>query len=47
LLTEKVRNGEIKYTETVAQGLDNAEAAFIGLLGGANLGKQLVRVADY
>ena len=47
LLTEKVLSGEVKYTETVAQGLDNAEAAFIGLLAGANLGKQLVHVADY
>jgi len=47
LLTEKVLSGEVKYTETVARGLDNAEAAFIGLLAGANLGKQLVHVADY
>ncbi|MGB1867946.1 MAG: NADP-dependent oxidoreductase [Porticoccaceae bacterium] len=45
LLTDKVLNGEIKYRETIAQGLDSAEAAFIGMLSGANLGKQLVKVA--
>jgi len=37
--------GRLKYRETVAQGLDAAPAAFIGLLKGANLGKQLVRLA--
>jgi hypothetical protein len=45
LLTEKVLNGELKYTETIAYGLETAEAAFKGLLSGANLGKQLVKVA--
>jgi NADPH-dependent curcumin reductase CurA len=46
LLTEKVLNGELKYTETIAYGLETAEAAFKGLLSGANLGKQLVKVAE-
>ena len=46
LLTEKVLNGELKYTETIAYGLETAEAAFKGLLSGANFGKQLVKVAE-
>ena len=43
--TAWVREGRLKYHEDVAEGLDNAPAAFIGLLRGKNLGKQLVRVA--
>lgn len=39
-----VREGRIKYREFVTEGLENAPAAFIGLLKGANFGKQLVRV---
>ena len=37
--------GKIKYRETVADGLESAPRAFIGLLKGENLGKQLVRLA--
>ena len=37
--------GKIKYHETIADGLENAPAAFIGLLEGRNLGKQLVKLA--
>ena len=40
-----VSQGKIKYHETVAVGLENAPSAFIGMLKGANLGKQLVKVA--
>ena len=40
-----VAAGKIKYRETVAQGLENAPRAFIGLLKGENLGKQLVKLA--
>jgi NADPH-dependent curcumin reductase CurA len=39
-----VASGKIKYRETVAQGLDNAPKAFIGLLKGENFGKQLVKL---
>src|SRR5450631_1149961 len=39
-----VREGKVKYNEFVTEGLDSAPEAFIGLLKGANLGKQLVRV---
>ena len=36
--------GKLKYHETIAEGIRAAPAAFIGMLGGANLGKQLVRL---
>jgi NADPH-dependent curcumin reductase CurA len=39
-----VAAGKIKYRETVAQGLENAPKAFIGLLKGENFGKQLVKL---
>lgn len=41
-----VRSGRLKYTETVAEGIENAPAAFIGMLGGANIGKQVVKLSD-
>jgi NADPH-dependent curcumin reductase CurA len=39
-----VRDGRLRYRETVVDGIENAPAAFIGLLGGDNIGKMLVRV---
>jgi hypothetical protein len=44
-LARLVAQGKIKYRETVAEGLRNAPAAFIGMLKGANFGKQLVKLA--
>ncbi|HEY6099898.1 MAG TPA: NADP-dependent oxidoreductase, partial [Anaeromyxobacter sp.] len=41
-----VAAGKIKYRETLAQGIESAPRAFIGLLRGENLGKQLVKVAS-
>ena len=43
-LTEWVRDGSLKYKEVVAEGIENAPAAFIGLLDGANFGKLVVKV---
>ena len=39
-----VHEGRLKYRESVAEGLQNAPAAFIGLLNGKNFGKQLVKL---
>ncbi|WOH84788.1 NADP-dependent oxidoreductase [Bradyrhizobium sp. BEA-2-5] len=39
-----VRDGKVKYKEFVTEGLESAPGAFMGLLKGANFGKQLVRV---
>jgi NADPH-dependent curcumin reductase CurA len=41
-----VKEGRIKYREDVAVGLENAPAAFMGMLKGKNFGKQLVRIAE-
>lgn len=38
--------GRMKYRETVAQGVENAPQAFMDLLDGKNVGKQIVKLAD-
>jgi NADPH-dependent curcumin reductase CurA len=43
--SEWIRTGRLKYREDVVDGLENAPAAFLGLLQGKNFGKMLVRVA--
>lgn len=45
-IADWIQEGKVRYRETVVDGLANAPRAFIGLFHGANLGKQLVRVAD-
>ena len=40
-----VAKGALKYRETIANGLESAPEAFLGLLRGQNFGKQLVRLA--
>lgn len=39
-----VREGKVRYRETVVEGIENAPAALIGLLEGRNVGKMLVQV---
>jgi NADPH-dependent curcumin reductase CurA len=39
-----VKSGKIKYREEIIDGLENAPAAFIGLLKGENFGKRVIRV---
>ena len=43
---EWVRSGQLKYREQITEGLENAPAAFLGMLKGGNIGKQLVKVSD-
>jgi NADPH-dependent curcumin reductase CurA len=42
---EWVRTGRLKYREDIVDGLEQAPAAFLGLLQGRNFGKTLVRTA--
>ncbi len=42
-----LKQGRLKYREDVAQGLQNAPRAFIGMLHGKNLGKQLAQVSEW
>lgn len=39
-----VRDGRVRYRETIVDGIEAAPRAFIGLLEGENIGKMLVRV---
>ena len=39
-----VASGELKYRETIVDGIENMPEAFIGLLAGENIGKMLVKV---
>jgi NADPH-dependent curcumin reductase CurA len=39
-----VHDGRLQYRETLVEGIENAPAAFLGLLSGANMGKMLVKV---
>ncbi len=45
-LAQWVAEGTIRWREHVTEGLENAPAAFIGMLNGENRGKALVRVAS-
>ncbi|MEP7303011.1 MAG: NADP-dependent oxidoreductase [Caldimonas sp.] len=40
-----VASGTLKYRESIAEGIEAAPEAFLGLLKGRNFGKQLVRLA--
>jgi NADPH-dependent curcumin reductase CurA len=42
--TAWVREGRLRYRETVIEGIENAPNAFVGLLRGENVGKMLVQV---
>ncbi len=40
-----LREGKLKYRETVVEGIEDAPRAFISLFKGENIGKELVKVA--
>ena len=42
--SEWVRDGRLRYRETIVDGIENAPKAFLGLLRGENIGKMLVKV---
>lgn len=44
-LAEWLKQGKLKYRESIVEGVGNAPRAFIGLLRGENFGKQLIKVA--
>ena len=44
-MVQWLREGRIKYQETILEGIENAPKALIGLLNGLNIGKMLVQLA--
>jgi NADPH:quinone reductase len=44
-LTNWLRNGKLKYREDIVEGIGNAPRAFIAMLQGRNMGKQLVKLS--
>lgn len=45
-LARWLQQGKLKYREDVARGIEAAPQAFIGMLQGTNLGKQLVQLSE-
>jgi hypothetical protein len=45
-MAQWLKEGKLKYRENIIEGLENAPRAFIGMLKGENIGKQLVKIAD-
>ena len=45
-MTAWLKDGRVKYRETIYDGIENASKALIGMLNGANTGKMLVRLSD-
>ncbi|CDP08094.1 unnamed protein product [Coffea canephora] len=44
MILPQIKEGKITYVEDIAEGLENAPSALIGLFSGRNIGKQLVAV---
>jgi NADPH-dependent curcumin reductase len=45
LLSTWIKEGKLKYRESVSDGLESAVPSFIGMLQGQNLGKTMIRVS--
>ena len=43
-LIERVVSGQLKFKESIVEGLESAPQAFVGLLRGENFGKQLIKL---
>jgi NADPH-dependent curcumin reductase CurA len=44
-LVDLAASGELTWRESIAEGIERAPSAFLGMLKGGNFGKQLVRLA--
>ncbi len=44
-MTRWLQEGKLKYREDIVDGIENAPRAFIGMLNGRNMGKQLVKLS--
>ncbi len=43
-MAQWIKEGKLKYSESIVEGFENTPRAFIGMLRGENTGKQLVKV---
>ena len=43
-LMDLVNQGQIKYRESITDGLDEAPEALVDVLSGKNFGKQLIKI---
>jgi NADPH-dependent curcumin reductase CurA len=43
-LTRWLKEGKLRYTETIVEGFDKLPDAFLGLFSGKNIGKMIVKV---
>ena len=44
-MTRWIKEGRIRWKDTVFEGIENAPKAFLGLFAGENIGKMLVKLA--
>lgn len=44
-IEDLIASGKLAFKETIAEGIENAPEAFVGMLEGKNVGKQLVKLA--
>ena len=45
-MAQWLKEGKLKYRENIVRGIENAPQAFLGMLQGGNIGKQLVQIAE-
>jgi NADPH-dependent curcumin reductase CurA len=45
-LGQWIREGKLKYRERIVDGIENAPRAFLEMMRGENIGKQLVRLSS-
>ena len=45
-LAQWLKDGKIKYNEDIEHGIENTPRAFINMLKGGNVGKQLVKLSE-
>ncbi len=45
-LSNWIEEGKLRYKETIVNGIENVGEAFVSVMKGGNIGKQIVKVSD-